>query len=72
MAYIKCSHKCPGNRECRCNGAVKHTLHLCSDKTCACHQARRYGLERTIVAGRDVYAPADEHGADVAVLEVTL
>ena len=72
MAYIKCQHKCPGGQSCRCDGAIKHALHLCSDKTCSCHTARRYGLERRIVGGREVYAVAGEYDEPVRVLEVGL
>ena len=72
MSYIKCAHKCPGGQPCRCNGAIKHVYHLCSDKTCSCHQARRYGLERRIVDGREVYAVAGEYDEPVRVLEVAL
>jgi len=58
MAYIKCSAKCTGGADCRCNGAVPHTLHLCHDKTCVCHTARRYGVELVHDgAGREYYVP---------------
>ena len=58
MAYIKCLSKCTGGADCRCNGAVPHTLHLCHDKTCVCHTARRYGVELVHDgAGREFYVP---------------
>ena len=58
MTYIKCTHQCPGGQPCRCNGAVRHTLHLCSDKTCACHQPAAYGMELAHDgSGREFYVP---------------
>ena len=51
----RCNGQCPGGRRCSCNN-TPHTLHLCSDKGCTCHQERRYGLERAIVDGRGVSA----------------
>lgn len=58
MAYIKCLSKCTGGEDCRCNGAIHHELHLCHDKTCVCHTARRYGVELVLDgAGREYYVP---------------
>ena len=71
-ATIRCPYECPGGRRCTCNGAVKHTLHLCSDKACTCHQERRYGLQYAIVDGHGVYVRAGAVEASVSVLEVRL
>ena len=45
----ECSSKCPGRRACALNPAVRHTLHLCTDPTCLCHQRVRYQATRTLV-----------------------
>ena len=67
----RCNGQCPGGRRCSCSN-TPHTLHLCSDKACTCHQERRYGLERAIVDGREVYRRAGAVEASVSVLEVRL
>ncbi len=41
----KCQHKCSGDHACGCNGAIKHTLHICRNPHCVCHTAHSYGLE---------------------------
>ena len=51
-----CPAQCRGGQPCACmrssySGQDKHTLHLCSDPACACHQPAAYGLVRA--QGRD-------------------
>ena len=46
----KCQHKCAGDRDCTCNGLVKHQHHICRDAACRCHTAEAYGLEAVTVA----------------------
>ncbi len=51
----KCTHKCPGDKECTCNGLVRHAHHICRDVTCRCHSAEAYGLEAMTVDHQAVY-----------------
>lgn len=53
MTATKCQHDCAGNHACGCNGAVKHTLHICRNPHCVCHTAHGYGLEPV----QGVYVP---------------
>ena len=54
----KCTHKCPGGRECTCNGMILHEHHICRTPGCACHTAEAYGLEMVTDARQAVYVPA--------------
>ena len=54
----KCQHKCAGDRDCTCNGLVKHQHHICRDAACRCHMAEAYGLEAVTVEREAVYVPA--------------
>ena len=54
----KCTHKCPGDKDCVCNGAISHTHHICRDAACRCHTAEAYGLEAVTVEREAVYVPA--------------
>lgn len=53
----KCQHKCAGDRDCTCNGLVRHAHHICRDTTCRCHTAEAYGLEAMTVDHQAVYMP---------------
>ena len=53
----KCNHKCPGGRECTCNGSIHHEHHICRTPGCACHAAVAYGLEMVTDAREAVYVP---------------
>ena len=44
----ECSSKCPGKQPCALDPAVRHTLHLCTDPDCSCHQRDRYQPRRTL------------------------
>ena len=54
----KCNHKCPGGRECSCNGSIHHKHHICRSADCRCHAAEAYGLEAVTVEREAVYVPA--------------
>ena len=54
----KCQHKCAGDKDCVCNGLVKHQHHICRDAACRCHMAEAYGLEAVTVEREAVYVPA--------------
>ena len=54
----KCQHKCAGDKDCVCNGAISHTHHICRDAACRCHMAEAYGLEAVTVEREAVYVPA--------------
>lgn len=60
----KCTNKCPGGRECTCNGLKEHQHHICKDAACVCHTAEAYGL--ILVTGRErqtVYVPVQHEAA---------
>lgn len=44
-----CHHCCPQGHPCACK-AVGHTLHVCGDEACSCHQQERYRTEAARVA----------------------
>ena len=39
-----CLSKCPGGNKCHCDGPIHHVFHICSDPSCECHGAERYGV----------------------------
>jgi hypothetical protein len=54
----KRQHKCAGDKDCTCNGLIKHAHHICRTAGCACHQAEAYGLVAVTVEHEAVYVPA--------------
>lgn len=38
----RCKHQCPEGQPCCLRGNVPHTLHVCSNPLCPCHQRDRY------------------------------
>ena len=37
-----CHEPCPGGQSCCLRVDIPHTLHMCNDKDCFCHEAARY------------------------------
>lgn len=41
----RCRHQCPGGAQCGCRGDIRHTLHVCPNEHCICHEQARYEPE---------------------------
>jgi hypothetical protein len=46
----RCRHMCPGGAQCGCDADVRHTLHICPNGKCICHEQDRYELGLTAVS----------------------
>jgi hypothetical protein len=58
VATSTCHHQCAGGEKCKCNGAIPHKLHICSNPRCECHDPAAYGVEMvTQRNGRELYIP---------------
>ena len=41
-----CTHQCEAGNPCALRGGIRHTIHVCNDRYCQCHQYEAYQQRR--------------------------